>query len=113
MDRYAINLDELCRNQSFKPEEVVSSDLVYPRGAVPNSQLIWVRVDLASKERKFITLPLLEFHRYVSLPDSSIGGWTEGDLGTDAANTAHLEKYAIGDSGSDNSGHDAGDEAHD
>lgn len=80
---YTINLDELCLNQAFKPGQVVSSDLVFPRGAVPNSQLLWVRIELKSGERKFVTLPLTEFYRFVSLPESSIGGWTDGNRGSD------------------------------
>lgn len=110
---YEINLAAVCKNQRFTPEEVVSSELVFPNGAVPNSQLLWVRIELTSGDRRFITLALRDFYQYVKLPTSSIGGWTEGKLGTDQANQAHLEKYKIGDSGSDSSGHDAGDEAHD
>jgi len=80
---YRINLDELCLNQAFNPEQVVSSELVFPAGAVPNSQLLWVRIALTSGKRQFITLPLSEFHRFISLPESSIGGWTDGDRGSD------------------------------
>lgn len=84
-DRYSINLTELCKNQSFSPAQVVSSELVYPRGAVPNSQLLWVKVELTNGNRSFVTLPLSMFHTYVQLPQSSIGGWTDGDLGSDYA----------------------------
>ena len=91
---YQINLDELCKNQKFNPDQVVSSELVYPRGAVPNAQILWVRVELTSGERRFVTLPLSEFYCYIDLPESSIGGWTEGDLGTDSVNSAHLNRYA-------------------
>lgn len=80
---YTINLEYLCRNQSFAPAEVVSSDLVFPRGAVPNSRILWVRVELTNGKRQFITQPLLEFYRLVELPESSIGGWTDGDRGSD------------------------------
>lgn len=80
---YKINLEELCMNQAFNPEQVVSSELVFPAGAVPNSQLLWVRIALTSGKRQFITLPLREFHRFISLPESSIGGWTDGDRGSD------------------------------
>lgn len=80
---YTLKLDVICKNQSFTPEQVVSSDLVFPRGAVPNAQLIWVRVELDSGERKFITLSLGKFYEYVQLPESSIGGWTDGDRGSD------------------------------
>lgn len=78
---YEINLEHLCKNQVFSPAQVVSSELVFPRGAVPNSQILWVRVELTSNERKFITLPLRDFYEYISLPESSIGGWTEGHKG--------------------------------
>ena len=80
---YVINLEELCSNQAFAPDQVVSSELVFPKGAVPNSRILWVRVELTNGERKFITLPLLEFYRFVQLPESSIGGWVDGDHGSD------------------------------
>lgn len=80
---YEIKLEAICKNQSFQPEEVVSSELVYPKGAVPNSQLLWVRVELKSGDRKFVTLSLSRFYEYVSLPESSIGGWTDGVRGSD------------------------------
>ena len=82
---YTINLEKLCATQNFTPEQVVSAKLVFPRGAVPNSMLLWVRVDLTSKERKFITLPLVDFYKYVDLPESNIGGWMSGDRGSDYA----------------------------
>jgi hypothetical protein len=80
---YTINLTELCLNQNFNPEQVLSSELVFPSGAVPNSRLLWVRIELTSGKRRFITLPLVEFYRFIDLPESSIGGWTDGDRGTD------------------------------
>lgn len=80
---YEINLEEVCKNQRFNPEEVVECDLVFPKGAVPNSQLMWVRIELTSGDRKFVTLPLRDFYVYVDLPVSSIGGWTDGDRGRD------------------------------
>lgn len=82
---YTINLEYLCRNQQFNPDQVVSAELVHPKGAVPNSLLLWVRLELTSKERRFITLPLVDFYLYVDLPESSIGGWTDGDHGSDYA----------------------------
>ena len=97
MNRYEINIHTMCENQSFTPEQVVSSDLVFPKGAVPNSMLLWVRIELTSGDRKFITLPLAEFHRYVSLPESSIGGWTDGDHGSDSAGLN--PRYEVDDSG--------------
>lgn len=97
---YEINLDAVCKNQRFKPQEVVSSDLVFPKGAVPNAQILWVRIELTNGERKFVTLPLRDFYDYIDLPVSSIGGWTDGEVGTDEAGMkAHLARY-----GSD--GHD-------
>jgi len=80
---YEINLEEVCRKQSFSPSQVVSSELVFPKGSVPNSQLIWVKVELKSGDRKFITLPLRDFYQFINLPQSSIGGWTDGDMGID------------------------------
>lgn len=62
---------------------VLSSDLVIPSGAVPNSMLLWIRIELTSGDRKFITLPLVDFYQYVGLPESSIGGWTDGGRGSD------------------------------
>jgi len=85
MSGYSINLDYLCRNRNFSPEQVVSSDLVVPSGAVPNSMLLWIRIELSSGDRRFLTLPLVEFHKYVSLPESSIGGWTDGSRGSDSS----------------------------
>jgi hypothetical protein len=96
---YRINLDELCINQNFQPDQVVSSALVFPRGAVPNSHLLWVRIELTNGKRKFITLPLLEFHRYIELPESSIGGWTDGDRGSD--HSGLNARYEVDDSGSE------------
>lgn len=95
---YEIKLDELCLNQTFTPEQVISSNLVFPSGAVPNSMLLWVRIELTSGKRKFITLPLAEFYRFVSLPESSIGGWTDGDLGSDY--TGLNSRYEVNHSGS-------------
>jgi hypothetical protein len=103
MREYDINLDHLCRNQRFKPAEVVSSELVYPKGAVPNPQILWVKVELTNGERSFITLPLMQFYDYIELPRSTIGGWTEGELGTDEAGMrAHLERYRQDDGNQDN-----------
>lgn len=98
MKGYSINLENLCKNQRFRPEEVVSSDLVFPKGAVPNAQILWVRVELKSGERKFITLSLREFYEYVDLPESSIGGWTDGDIGSDY--TGLNARYEVDHSGS-------------
>ena len=95
---YSINLDKLCSNQNYKPEQVVSSELVFPKGAVPNSMLLWVRIELTSGERKFITLPLVDFYLYVDLPESSIGGWTDGDRGSD--HTGLNARYAVDNTGS-------------
>lgn len=64
---------------------MVSSELVYPKGAVPNSQLIWIRIELTNKERQFVTLALTDFHKYIKLPESNIGGWTDGEIGSDYA----------------------------
>ena len=94
---YSINLEYLCRNQSFDASQVVSSELVFPKGAVPNAQLIWVRIELQSGDRKFITLPLTEFYQYVDLPESSIGGWTDGEIGSDIFGLD--PRYAIVDPG--------------
>ena len=81
---------------------------------MPNSQILWVRCDLTSGERKFVTLPLRDFYEYIDLPVSSIGGWTEGELGTDEAGMrSHLEKYKHGGDGQDSSRPDTGHEAHD
>ena len=112
---YNIKLDVVCRNQRFRPQEVVSSELVFPKGAVPNSQLLWIKVELISGERKFVTLPLRDFYDYIELPESSIGGWTDGELGTDEAGMrAHLEKYKQdGSNRPDSSGHDSRNEADD
>lgn len=98
---YAVNLDKLCANQKYGPEQVVSAELVFPRGAVPNSMLLWVRVEITSGERYFITLPLVEFHQYIDLPESDIGGWTSGDRGSDYAGLD--PRYKVVDQGSDKS----------
>lgn len=95
---YTINLDSVCKTQRFKPEEVVQSDLVFPKGAVPNAQILWVRVELQNGERKFITLSLRDFYKYVNLPESSIGGWTDGDRGRDR--TGLNARYEVDHSGS-------------
>ena len=94
---YEINLEEVCSTKDFTPEQIVSCDLVFPNGAVPNSQLLWLRIELTNKERKFLTLPLADFHRFVKLPASSIGGWTDGHRGRDS--TGHFARYALDDSG--------------
>lgn len=97
---YDINLSWICRNQKFNPDQVVSATLVFPKGAVPNSQLIWIRLELTNGQREFVTLPLSLFHEYIKLPESSIGGWTDGDHGSHSS--GHLARYAIDDpSGSD------------
>lgn len=96
MRGYEINLDRLCKFQNFTPEQVKSADLVFPSGAVPNAQILWVRVELSNEERKFITLPLTDFYEFVTLPESSIGGWTDGDRGHDRA--GHFTRYAFDDS---------------
>ena len=80
---YTIKLEELCETQPFSADQVVSSELVFPKGAVPNSQLLWVRVELDSGDRKFVTLSLSRFYEYIELPESSIGGWTDGNRGSD------------------------------
>jgi len=94
---YEINLERLCRFQNFSIDQVVSSDLVFPTGAVPNAQILWVRIELTSGERKFVTLPLADFYEFVTLPESSIGGWTDGDRGHDRS--GHFTRYALNDSG--------------
>lgn len=114
---YKINVEELCHNQSFLPSQVVSSELVFPRGAVPNAAIIWIRVELANGERSFVTRSLADFYKLVDLPESSIGGWTEGNKGTDTAMDKRLDivmsqEQEDGDSRSDHAGHDTGDEAH-
>lgn len=93
---YYVNLEALCKTERFQPSQVVSSELVFPKGAVPNSQLIWFRVELTNGERTFVTKPLQDFHTYVDLPESSIGGWTDGDRGLDSA--GHFARYALDDS---------------
>jgi hypothetical protein len=98
MQGYTINLDELCLHQNFNPEQVVSCDLVYPKGAVPNAQMLWVRLELTSGDRKFVTLSLLEFYRFVQLPESSIGGWTDGNRGSDYSGLN--SRYEVDHSGS-------------
>lgn len=94
---YSVKLEALCKNQRFNESQVVSSELVYPRGAVPNAQLIWFRVELESGERLFVTKPLRDLYVYIDLPESSIGGWTDGDRGSDS--TGHFARYALDDSG--------------
>lgn len=74
MSGYSINLEHLCRNQNFKPQQVVTAELVRPKGSVFNSKLIWVKVLLKNEETKFITLNLLDFYDYVQLPNSSLQG---------------------------------------
>lgn len=101
MNNYTINLDYLCRNQNFTPAEVVSSKLVFPKGAVPNSMLLWVRVELINGRRKFITLPLVDFYKYIILPESSIGGWVDGDHGSDYSGLN--ARYEVDHRGSDES----------
>ena len=98
---YTINLEYLCRNQSFTPEQVVSSELVMPKGAVPNSMLLWIRIELIGGTRKFVTVSLVEFYKHVELPESSIGGWTSGDRGSDSAGLN--SRYEANDTGSDES----------
>ena len=94
---YEINLEYICRNQRFSPSQVVSSELVYPRGAVPNSQLIWIRVELTNGEKQFVTLSLADFHKYIVLPQSNIGGWTDGEVGSDYAGLD--SRYKVVDQG--------------
>jgi len=65
---------------------------------VPNSMLLWIRVELTNGERKFVTLPLVDFYLYVELPESSIGGWTDGDRGSDY--TGLNARYEVDDTGS-------------
>jgi len=96
---YEINLDHVCKNERFLPTQVVSSELVFPRGAVPNSQLIWIKIELESGERRFVTLALKDFHQYVELPQSNIGGWTDGEIGSDYAGLD--SRYKVVDSGSE------------
>ena len=95
---YEINLEYVCRNQRFSPSQVVSSELVYPRGAVPNSQLIWIRIELTSGEKQFVTLSLADFYKYIVLPQSNIGGWTDGEVGSDYAGLD--SRYKVVDQGS-------------
>lgn len=92
---YEIKLDFLCRNQDFSPSQVVSSELVYPKGAVPNPLLFWVRVKLSSKEVRFITLPITQFYDYVQLPESKLGGLVDGNYGSDIQR--HVAGYALDD----------------
>ena len=91
---YTINLEHLCKNQSFSATQVVSSELVFPRGAVPNAQIIWIKIELTNGDRHFITKSLSEFYDYVELPESSIGGWTEGNKGKDVAADKRLDMVA-------------------
>lgn len=95
---YELNLEKICHNQRFGVSQVVSSELVFPKGAVPNAQLLWVKVELTSGERIFVTLPLRDFYEYVDLPLSSIGGWTDGDRGSDYAGLD--PRYVADDTGS-------------
>ena len=97
---YAINLERLCKFQNFNSDQIVSAELVFPSGAVPNAQVLWVRIELTNKERKFVTLPLVDFYEFVTLPESSIGGWTDGDRGLDRA--GHFTRYALDDSSDGN-----------
>lgn len=71
---YTINLVALCATRNFTPSQVDDAELVFPKGAVPNSLLLWVRVSLTNNEKRFITLPLTEFYKYVDLPHSNLGG---------------------------------------
>jgi hypothetical protein len=96
---YVINLNELCLHQAFGPDQVVSSELVFPKGAVPNSMLLWIRLELTSGKRQFVTLPLVDFYKYVDLPESSIGGWTDGDHGSDYSGLN--ARYEVDHSGSE------------
>ena len=98
---YTVNIEEVCLKQGFAPEQVVSSELVFHAGAVPNSQLLWLRIELTSGKRQFVTLPLKEFHRFISLPESSIGGWTDGNRGSDYSGLN--SRYETDDQGSDES----------
>lgn len=97
---YEINIGYLCHNQAFNVEQVVSSELVFPSGAVPNSMLLWVRVELTNGKRQFVTVPLVDFYKYVDLPESSIGGWTDGDRGSDSSGLN--PRYEIDDPGDGN-----------
>lgn len=76
---YSIKLDVLCATQNFGVDQVESATLVYPRGAVPNPLLLWVKVVLKDRETRFITLPLTLFYEYVDLPQSNLGGMIDGD----------------------------------
>ena len=95
---YEIDLEFICKKQRFSPSQVVSSELVYPKGAVPNSQLIWIRIELTNGERQFLTLALTDFHKYITLPESNIGGWTDGEVGSDHAGLD--ARYKVVDQGS-------------
>jgi hypothetical protein len=99
MRGYEINLEVLCSTQAFSVDQVVSSELVFPKGAVPNSMLLWVRIELTNGKRQFITLPLVDFYKYIDLPESSIGGWTDGDRGSDYSGLN--ARYEVDDSGSE------------
>jgi hypothetical protein len=94
---YRVKLHEVCKNQRFSESQVVSCELVFPSGAVPNSQLIWLRVELTNGEKAFITKALSQFHDFIELPESSIGGWTDGHRGSDSS--GHFTRYALDDSG--------------
>lgn len=63
--------------------------------------LLWVRVELTNNKRHFVTLPLVDFYKYVELPESSIGGWTDGDRGSDYSGLN--ARYEVDHSGSDES----------
>ena len=95
---YELNLDIICKSQRFSPDQVVSSELVFPRGAVPNSQLMWVKIELENGDKQFVTLALSDFHEYVTLPQSNIGGWTDGEVGSDYAGLD--ARYKVVDQGS-------------
>jgi hypothetical protein len=90
---YTVNIEKVAQYQDFTPDQVVQCELVFPNGAVPNSQLIWFRVELTNDRKKFVTLPLRDFYEYIDLPTSSIGGWTDGEMGAEGSGLN--ERYEI------------------
>lgn len=75
---YAINLPALCERQNFTPDQVESASLVFPKGAVPDPLLLWVRIAIRDQDVRVITLPLTQFYKYVDLPEENLGGLVLG-----------------------------------
>lgn len=74
---YTINLEALCATQTFSPSQVTDAELVFPKGAVPNSLLLWARLTMDNGEKRFVTLPLTQFYEFIDLPLSNLGGLVE------------------------------------